>query len=404
MVFRLPAAAAHHGKGIERRRKYDGKNGDALAGGAQAAERDPAAVRRPAQSGHHRGPVEILYHVFFSPAGYLRLYTPNLGVALVITILMVIHWGMDCFDFWPFSRRFLKETNPLLKGIILLLFYTGIGLLVMFVLYNEVIGRLGPIFFSGPALLAGGGLGQYAQTAAGERLLCPDHDEHLHHLLHHPVADRLRVCALGKIGKAASGPSRSGSWGCFWRSSPSPFCSIRTSPISSYPAQIFMAALPWWSGVGHDHEQPVPLRLDGSGPRAPVLDEHVLGGETLFPDREHLVCGESSRSVVGHRAGIVIMSLSNRIMDWYFGTEAFEGGADWNSPPGAGTMSPRSSCTWRPQGRFSTTTSTTGPEARPAVRALIRTLIAVAGGLLIVALLRAGADLPRDGCRIGPGK
>ena len=66
---------------------------------------------------------------------------------MVITILMVIHWGMDVFDFWPFSRNFLKKANPVIKGGALTGFCIAISLIVMLVLYDQIIGRFGAVFF-----------------------------------------------------------------------------------------------------------------------------------------------------------------------------------------------------------------------------------------------------------------
>ena len=78
---------------------------------------------------------EVVWYGLFSPAGPVSLYTPNVGLSLVITILMVIHWGTDVFDFWPFSRSFISETNPLAKGFILLLVYVGVAAVMMFGIY-----------------------------------------------------------------------------------------------------------------------------------------------------------------------------------------------------------------------------------------------------------------------------
>ena len=108
---------------------------------------------------------EIVWYLLFSPTGPVSLYTPNVGLAFVITMLMVIHWGMDAFDFWPFSRPFLLGGSLLVRGFALLAVSVTLALLVMFGLYYDVIGRFGAIFFSGPQLIASGGLGQYSQTA-----------------------------------------------------------------------------------------------------------------------------------------------------------------------------------------------------------------------------------------------
>jgi AAT family amino acid transporter len=330
----------------------------------------------------------LFYYVFFSPAGYMRLYTPNLGVALVITILMVIHWGMDCFDFWPFNRRFLKETNPLVKGIVLLLFYVVIALLVMFVLYNEVIGRLGPIFFSGPALLAGGGLGQYAQTARENASYAQ--------IMMNTCIIFFTILWLTSFGYAPWGKSGKTTrafsvWimGMFLAVIAFALLFYPHIAYQFYPAQIFMAASPWWSDWA--------MTISSMFHFGWIVPALVLLSWTnmLWEGRPFSLIGNPFwRGVVTIvavvLAGIVIMFVSNRIMDWYFGTEAFEGGSmaelpawRWNHVAEmfmymavAGTVLYHYFDNW-PKG-FSL-----------PVRAIIRTAIAMAGGLVMAWLYYA---------------
>ena len=331
---------------------------------------------------------EICYYLIFSPTGYLRLYTPNLGVALVITILMVIHWGMDCFDFWPFNRRFLKEANPLVKGIVLLLFYVTGGVFVMFVLYNEVIGRLGPIFFSGPALLAGGGLGQYAQTARENASYAQ--------IMMNTCIIFFTILWLTSFGYAPWGKSgklvRSFSvWimGMFLAVIAFAILFYPHIAYQFYPAQIFMAASPWWSGWA--------MTISSMFHFGWIVPALVLLYWTnmLWEGRPFSLIGNPFwrgvvTIVVVVSAGIVIMFVSNRIMDWYFGTEAFEGGSmaelpawRWNHVAEmfmymavAGAVLYHYFDNW-PKG-FSL-----------PVRAIVRTAIAMAGGLALAWLYYA---------------
>ena len=330
----------------------------------------------------------IIYHIFFSPAGYLRLYTPNLGVALVITILMVIHWGMDCFDFWPFNRRFLTETNPLVKGIVLLLFYVAIALLVMFVLYNQVLGRLGPIFFSGPALLAGGGLGQYAQTA-GENAFYAQ-------IMMDTCIIFFTILWLTGFGYAPWGKSdklvRAFSvWimGMFLAIIAFSLLFFPHIAYQFFPAQVFMAAPPWWSGWAMTISS-----MFHFGWMVPALvllywTNMFWEGRPFSLIRNPFWRGIATAAVVVV-GGIVIMFVSNGIMNWYFDTEAFEGGNTVEQP----------AWRWNHVAEMLMYMATAGailyyyfdnwPKGLSLpVRAIVRTAIAVVGGLVMAWLYYA---------------
>lgn len=329
-----------------------------------------------------------LYHVFFSPAGYLRLYTPNLGVALVITILMVIHWGIDCFDFWPFNRRFLKETNPLLKGIILLLFYVGIGLLVMFVLYNEVIGRLGPIFFSGPALLAGGGLGQYAQTARENACYAQ--------IMMNTCIIFFTILWLTGFGYAPWGKSgklvRAFSvWimGMFLAIIAFALLFYPHIAYQFFPAQIFMAASPWWSGWAMTISS-----FFHFGWMVPALV--LLYWTNMFWEGRPFSLIQNTfwrgvaTTLVVVIGGIIIMFLSNHIMDWYFETEAFEGGSTIELPAWRWNHVAEMFMYMAAAGAILYYYFDNWPKGLSLpVRAIVRTVIAVVGGLIMAWLYYA---------------
>jgi len=309
-------------------------------------------------------------------------------VALVITVLMVIHWGMDCFDFWPFSRRFLREANPLVKGILLLLFYVIIALLVMFVLYNRVIGRLGPIFFSGPALLAGGGLGQYAQTAGENAAYAQIMMDTCIIFFTILWLTAFGYAPWGKAGKLVRAFSV---WimGMFLAVIAFAFLFYPHIAYQFYPAQIFMAVSPWWSGWAMTISS-----LFHFGWMVPALvllywTTQLWEGRPFSLIKNTFWRGAVTIMVVV-LAGIAIMMLSNSIMDWYFDTEAFEGGNTVEQPAWrwnhvaemfmymavAGAILYHYFDNW-PRG-FSL-----------PVRAIVRTVIAVVGGLIIAWLYYA---------------
>ena len=328
---------------------------------------------------------EGVWYGLFSPAGPVTLYTPNVGLSLVITILMVIHWGVDVFDFWPFSRDFIMKTNRFLKGFILLSLSIGIAVLVMFGFYYNVIGRFGPIFFSGPQLIVSGGLGQYSQTAIENGCYAqimmntcvifftimwvrsfgfsPWHQSS-------PLIKSLSVWLLGIFLAIIA-------------------FSVFFYPhiaYQFYPPQLFMAASPWWfkwaktqSGLFH-FGWIVPAlvllywtKMLWEGKPFSLIKTEWLSGTVMMV------------SVIV--AGVIIMLIGNRIMDWYFGSEAFIGGNTteqpawrWNHVAEMALFMQAAAVVlyyyfdnWPVKGSL-------------PVRALVRTVIAMAGGLLIAKL------------------
>ncbi|MFH1057960.1 MAG: hypothetical protein V1797_04660 [Pseudomonadota bacterium] len=273
---------------------------------------------------------ELVWYLVFSPTGELRLYTPNLGVSLVITVLMVIHWGMDLFDFWPFKRRFLNESHPLAKGAALTVFYVGLGLIVMFVIYYYLVGWFGAIFFSGPGLLASGGLGQYSQTATENACYAQ--------IMMNTSIIFFTIMWLTGFGYAPwesnSGPVRSFSvwvWGLLMAIVAFVFLFYPHIAYQFYPPQVFMAAEPWWTQWAMTQSS-----LFHFGWIVPALV--LLYWTTQFWEGRpfNLVANPWQRGVITLATvvvcGIIIMFVSNHIMDWWFDTEAFEGGSSVEQP------------------------------------------------------------------------
>jgi amino acid transporter, AAT family len=325
---------------------------------------------------------EICWYVFFSPAGILRLYTPNVGVSLVISILMVIHWGMDLFDFWPFSRSFLRNTNALIKGIVMFAIYVVLGIVIQYGIYDQFVGRFGALFFSGTWLLAGGGLGQYAQTARENAVYAQ--------MMMNTCIIFFTILWLTSFQYApwqkAEKLTRAFSvWigGLLVAIVAFSFLFYPHIAYQFYPAQIFMAADPWWQGWAMTKSS-----LFHFGWMVPALV--LLYWTNMFWEgRPFSLIGPTwlrgtVTIVTVVVAGIIIMLVSNAIMDWYFGTEAFEGGSTVEQP----------AWRWNHVAEIFMCMATAGAilyhyfdnwpgKLSLPARALIRTVIAVAGGLLI---------------------
>lgn len=273
---------------------------------------------------------EIVWYLIFSPVGPVRLYTPNLGLALVIAILMAIHWGVDVLDFWPFQRQFMEETKPLIKGTVLTSFFVLVGLIIMFVVYNQFVGRFGAIFFSGPMLLNSGGLGQYAQTAT--------ENAYYAQIMMNTCIIFFTILWLTSFGyspwEATPKLTRAFSvWvmGLFMAMFAFVFLFYPHIAYQFYPAQIFMAAPPWWTEWAMTQSS-----MFHFGWMVPALV--VLYWTKMFWEGRpfSLISSIWLRGVVTASgviiAGILTMLVTNLAMDWYFDTKAFEGGSTVEQP------------------------------------------------------------------------
>jgi amino acid transporter, AAT family len=108
--------------------------------------------------------VAVIWWVFFSNAGLFKLYTPLLGFSLVIWTLLILLWQSELFDFWPLKRSFLKTGSPLLKGGLLTGFMIGIYLVLVIGVVFLIIGKLGVTYFNWNSLIRYGEFGQDATS------------------------------------------------------------------------------------------------------------------------------------------------------------------------------------------------------------------------------------------------
>ena len=274
---------------------------------------------------------ELVWYFLFSPKGPLRLYTPNVGLSLVITILMVIHWGMDVFDFWPFNRQFLRNSHPLKKGLILTASYVATAVLVMYVLYYHIIGRFGAIFLSGPGLVAGGGVGQSSWTAYENACYAQIMMNTCIIFFTILWLTSFQYAPWEKAGKLARAVSV---WIVAMLMAIVAFQFLFYPHIAYqfYPAQEFMAVSPWWTDWAMTMSSMVHF-----GWIVPAL-VLLYWTNLLWEGRPwSLIRNRWLRGIVTIMGvtilGILIMRVSNSIMDWYFEVEAFEGGQTIESPP-----------------------------------------------------------------------
>jgi len=328
---------------------------------------------------------ELCWYVVFSPNGPLRLYTPNVGLALVVTILMVIHWGTDVLKGWPFDTPAFSSVNPLARGSLILIAYVVIGYMVMFVLFEQVVGRFGPVFFSGAMLLKSGGLGQYAQTATENACFAQI-------TLNTCIIFFTMAWVTGFGSKPWERSSRLaaglavGAMGLLGGILAYMVLFYPHIAYQFYPAQIFMAVEPWWIDWAMTQSS-----LFHFGWIVPAL-VLLYWSDMLWEGRPwSLIHNTFLRGMVtivcAAVVGIIIMFSANAIMDWYWDLEAFEGGATLENPAWRWNHVAELAMFMQAAAFILAHYFDNWPQNLPlAVRAVIRTVIAVAGGLVLAKL------------------
>ena len=323
---------------------------------------------------------QIVWYVFFAPTGIFKLYTPNVGLVLVTTCLMVIHWLNDVADFRPFSRNFLRATPALVKGVMMSGVVLAFALCIMLVFYNELLGRFGAIFFSGDALLQGGGLGQYAQTARENAyyaqnmmnssiifftILWVTGAGHAPWQNDYKGVAAFSVCLLGLLLAIVG------------------FVVLYYPHIAYqfYPTQIFMAAEPWWSEVAMTQSS-----LFHFGWMVPALVLlywiSMLWEGAPFNKIRHPYMRFVLTAVFVVGAGIAIEFWANDIMTWYWDVEAYEGGNTIEQPAWRWNHVAELALMMALAGAILFHYFDNWPKNLPLFpRAAVRTAIAVAGGL-----------------------
>jgi amino acid transporter, AAT family len=113
----------------------------------------------------------LTWWIFQDPRGIMRLYTPYKGYMICRWLLIMFIWVAYIFDFWPFSRKWLRNTHPLWKGTILTLISVGIFLVLLKGFFHGLLGRLSITYFS-PERMADLGMTEfYAEEYAATAIL-----------------------------------------------------------------------------------------------------------------------------------------------------------------------------------------------------------------------------------------
>ncbi len=202
----------------------------------------------------------VVWWVFFSVEGFFKLYTPLLGFSLVIWTLLILLWQTELFDFWPFSRGFLQNGNPVGKGAVLTALMVVIYLVLIIGFVFFVMGKFGITYFNWNSLAQYGKFGQ-DPTSARETASWAMLSLSIPFFL-------LSVWFMFGIGKDLFPELRQPKLGLAMWSVMAVFAIyvyfIFFHPhLGSmfYPKQIYTAVPPWWEGIAHTNSAEFSLGI-----------------------------------------------------------------------------------------------------------------------------------------------
>jgi len=104
------------------------------------------------------GIVWLLWYIFMNPNAIMKLYTPMYGFALVVTLVTAILMIADIADFYPFPARDTAQSR-VGRGIYLTVTAVVLMLAILYVVFWGFIGKFGIAYFSPQSIIAGGGIG-----------------------------------------------------------------------------------------------------------------------------------------------------------------------------------------------------------------------------------------------------
>lgn len=102
--------------------------------------------------------VWLLWYVFMNPNTVLKLYTPMYGFSLIVFLVAAILIMTNVAGFYPFTESSLNRGNPS-QGAVLTVITVLLMLVLYYIVFWGIIGRLGIAYFSPDSIVAAGGVG-----------------------------------------------------------------------------------------------------------------------------------------------------------------------------------------------------------------------------------------------------
>jgi len=100
--------------------------------------------------------VWLLWYVFMNPNAVMKLYDPFYGLSLILVFLVSIVLMTNVADFYPFQ---VKGSNAITQGIILVVVSLLLMLFIHYIFFWNFIGRFGVAYFSPQSIVTSGGIG-----------------------------------------------------------------------------------------------------------------------------------------------------------------------------------------------------------------------------------------------------
>jgi AAT family amino acid transporter len=109
--------------------------------------------------------VWFLWYIFMNPDTVMKLYTPMYGFSLVVVFLSAIVLISNIANYYPFPVSSSNGLGVVSRGIILTAISVLLMLFVVYVLFWGFIGKFGMAYFSPKAIVASGGIGAEPYSA-----------------------------------------------------------------------------------------------------------------------------------------------------------------------------------------------------------------------------------------------
>ncbi len=103
--------------------------------------------------------VWLLWYIFFNPNTVMKLYTPMYGFSLVVVFISGIVLMTKVLDYPSILESQLSKPSPIKKGIILTIVAVVLMVILNYIIFWGFIGKFGIAYFSPDSIVAGGGIG-----------------------------------------------------------------------------------------------------------------------------------------------------------------------------------------------------------------------------------------------------
>lgn len=103
--------------------------------------------------------VWFLWYIFLNPNTVMKLYTPMYGFSLVVGFLTAIVLLSSVAGYWPFAQTAADTAGQIKRGILLTVIAVLLMLFIVYIFFWGFIGKLGIAYFSPKSIIASGGMG-----------------------------------------------------------------------------------------------------------------------------------------------------------------------------------------------------------------------------------------------------